>query len=164
MDINTHPGLMAQAVEPSEKQKLTRGSNNKDSTAASFLSSPQPAPAYPQPMVGARVSESSSECTVPREVRTTDLKLDRDRFTGFEPLNSSSSTDPLIPREQSNHSTIPSAASNRYPSPRQERRRSVDGGVRLAGGLPGQEDPTLLDDRRSSISTLPPAYQEHTAT
>ena len=46
-------------------------------------------------------------------------------------------------------------------SPRPVRRRSVDGGVRVAGGPPGSRAAaaSMLDETGSTASTLPPLYQ-----
>ncbi|KAH9851554.1 hypothetical protein C2E23DRAFT_860464 [Lenzites betulinus] len=40
-----------------------------------------------------------------------------------------------------------------------ERRRAVDGGLRIAGGLPGEEERFSDDDIFSVTSTLPPSYE-----
>ncbi|KAI1788038.1 hypothetical protein LXA43DRAFT_670403 [Ganoderma leucocontextum] len=177
-------GLTALASEPSEKQEQDLAhdgnSNSRGSAATSLLSLSPPVPAYTQAPAETRASGSSGpgERSVPHEIQTTDLdgmRMGRDRRTGFEPLGSPSSASPLLARrphggrQQQKDSPITSSAGlSRYTSPLDERRRSVDGGVRIAGGPPGnlgQEDALGDgdDDVRSGLSTLPPSYRLYTA-
>ncbi|KAM5530004.1 hypothetical protein V8D89_016329, partial [Ganoderma adspersum] len=170
------PGLTALAFEPSEKQERARDNDSRGSTATSLLSLPQTAPAHQHAPAEIRASWSSGERSVPHDIRTTGLSgtaMGRDRLTGFEPLGSPSSASPLLarhPRGILRHKGSPvtsSAGPSRYVSPLDERRRSIDGGVRIAGGPLGgsrQDDrPGADDDVRSGLSTLPPSYQLYPA-
>ena len=162
---STDPGLTAFAFKPSEKTHLEHDDSSRDSMAASRQSVPQPAPAYAHPPLEARASGTSGERTVPHEIVTVDLEEarmggGRDRRTGFEPLGSPSSASPLLPlrspgmRHHKDSQITPSVGASRYLSSLDER-RSIDGGVRLAGGpMEGGGG----DDARSGVSTLPPAY------
>ena len=86
--------------------------------------------------------------------------------TGFEPLSSLSSVSPLWPQRsrgmqlQKEPPVTPGTGTSRHLSPPDERRRSVDGGVRLGGGPMEDErqDDDRGDDAHSGVSTLPPAY------
>ena len=172
----TDPGLTALAFEPSEKQERARRSDGGGSTATSLLSLQHTAPAHPHARAEIRTSWSSGERNVPHEIRTTGLSgmaMGRDRLTGFEPLGSPSSASPLLARHprgilrHKDSPVTPSVEASRYTSPLDERRRSVDGGVRIAGGPLGglrQDDSLGADeDVRSGLSTLPPSYQMYPA-
>lgn len=75
---------------------------------------------------------------------------------------------PAIPRASEDvwTNTPPSVAQShpgpdglRALSPRPMRRRSVDGGVRIAGGRPGRDESFLEVEERTVAYTLPPVYQ-----
>ena len=173
----TDPGLTALAFESSEKQERARDGDSRGSTVTSLLSLQQTAPAHPQVPAEVRTSWSSGERSVPHEIHTTGLSgmtMGRDRLTGFEPLGSPSSASPLLARHprgilrHKDSPVTPSVEASRYMSPLDERRRSIDGGVRIAGGPLGglrPDDPSRADDDvRSGLSTLPPSYQLYPAT
>ena len=167
----TDPGLTALAFEASGKRDLEHDGKCRDSTATSLLSLPPLAPTYVHRPAERGESRTPCERNIPHENTTTDLEdgagMGGDRRTGFEPLGSPSSASPLLPRRprgmrnQKDSPIAPSAGTSRYLSPPDDRRRSMDGGVRLAGGpaeeVPEQED-ARGDDVRSGLSTLPPAY------
>ncbi|PIL28496.1 hypothetical protein GSI_08534 [Ganoderma sinense ZZ0214-1] len=150
------PGQTTPACESSEKRDLARD-NNTNSFAADAT------------------SRSASEGGAPHEIRPSDLDgmlVGREGRTVFEPTGSPSAASSLIlrhpqrTRERNGHRVTLSIGSSRYVSLREER-RSVDGGVRLAGGPPagvGQQDPfDDRDDVRDGMSALPPAYQVYPA-
>ena len=120
------------------------------------------------PAIGICVSGTTGEREGPREVSITNsdgTNMGRDRRTV---LDSPSSVSPLIlqhpqPALQKGAPIPASAVSSQYVIPWEER-RSVDGGVRLAGGP--ADDVMAFDDQediRSGISTLPPEYQVYPA-
>ena len=100
------------------------------------------------------------------EIRTDLAATTRPRtgMAGFEPLGSPSVVSPLMSRlhgaQQGTYSPIsPTTDWSRHRSPLEER-RSMDGGVRLAGGPPRVVGGVAEDDDvRSAVSTLPPSYQ-----
>ena len=118
--------------------------------------------------IGPSVSRNTGGREGPREVSITNsdgTNMGRDRRTVFD---SPSSASPLIlqPPETAHQKSAPipaSTVSSQYVAPCEER-RSVDGGVRLAGGPPGEV--RAFDDEedvRGGISTLPPEYQVYTS-
>lgn len=140
-----------------------------------MLSSAQLALAHPQSIVDTdiRMSKGSSKGGASHEVGTANLNgmtMCRDRRTSSDPPGSPSSPSTLTPRHpqrirQPNNFLV---TQSHYWSP-WERRRFIDGGVRLAGGPPDnfharQEDaPDDRDDVQSGVSTLQPAYQVYPA-
>lgn len=111
---------------------------------------------------------------MPHELRTTDPEeMSGDRRTGFEPLCSCSpsSASPLLLRRsrgmqhQKGSPITPSVGTSRHLSPVDERRRSIDGSVRLGGGPMENErqDGDRGDDAYSEVPTLPPAYGSYPA-
>lgn len=148
---------MAIAFEPSEKRAFAHDSSAVDAG----LSLAQSVPAYFQTMTQIHVSRGSGERGMPN------MMPGCDRRTVFEPLDSPSSASPLLarhPRRAVYYEGLPVTqreGSSHYVGLQGERRRSIDGGVRIAGGpLPGssrQDDAD--DDIRSGLSTLPPSYQ-----
>ena len=145
------PGPTTLAFERSEKRELEHDDHSVVSA------------------IGICVSGTTGEREGPREVSITNSEgtnMPRDRRTV---LDSPSSVSPFILQHPEtagqNGAPIPaSAVSSQYVVPWEER-RSVDGGVRLAGGPPG--DVRAFDDEddvRSGISTLPPAYGVYMAT
>ncbi|KAM5545308.1 hypothetical protein V8D89_000921 [Ganoderma adspersum] len=147
---STGPGPTTLAFERSEKQDLAHNENSGFS------------------VIGIRVSRSTSEHEGAGEITTTNpdgTNVPRDRRTVFD---SPSSAPPLIlqhpePAGQKSAPIPESVESSQYVVPC-EGRRSVDGGVRLAGGPPG--DVRAFDDQedvRSGMSTLPPEYQVYPA-
>ncbi|KAM5546328.1 hypothetical protein V8D89_000454 [Ganoderma adspersum] len=163
------PGMTAIAFEPSEKRDFAHDSASSAVDEGRRLSLAQSAPAYPQTttQIHIHVSRGAGEGGMLNE---DGLVMGRDRRTVFEPLDSPSSVSPLLvrhPRRRLHHEGPPvtqSAGPSRYVGLQDERRRSIDGGVRIAGGPPGslrQDDAD--DDIRSGLSTLPPSYQVYPA-
>ena len=147
-----------------------RDYNSEGSAANTMLalSLSESAPAYPQPTLDIRTLKSTREGGESHEISVTNLCPSR--RTLFELSRSSPLADaPTVPQQaRQKDAPIPtSAGPSRTVVRCGERRRSVDGGVRLAGGPldDGWQNHSSFDDQEdmdSGVSTLPPAYRVYT--
>ncbi|KAM5545324.1 hypothetical protein V8D89_000937 [Ganoderma adspersum] len=163
------PSLTALAFEASAKQDLVHDDNSGSSAADAVLSLAESAPAYPQSTLDIHISKSAREDGELHEIRATNLgrtNMGSGRRTVFEPPPGSPSTDapPVLQQVRQKGAPTPaSAGPSRYGVQCEERRRSVDGGVRLAGGpLDDARQDEPYDDQEdigSGVSTLPPVYR-----
>ena len=142
--------------------------HNSEGSAANTvlaLSLSESAPAYPQPTLDMRTLKSAREGGNSHEISATNLGPGRRTLFELSP-GSPLADAPTAPQQarQKDAPTPTSAGPSRTVVRCGERRRSVDGGVRLAGGPldDAWHNDSSFDDQEdmdSGVSTLPPAYR-----
>ncbi|KAI0696755.1 hypothetical protein C8T65DRAFT_663156 [Cerioporus squamosus] len=167
------PGLTSLASEKSPRPYAR--AYRASSTASTLNHDAPPYTAVDETRTPESISHDVSEEDILRIV--VDERGGHTEMVAYEPLGSPSAASPLVPRRYNgNHhdslspltSSPVSPASNSKRACRDTkelRRRSLDGGVRLAGGPSGnRRDADVTDvDARSAVSTLPPLYDGYTA-
>ena len=163
------------SFEPPDKQEFACGGDGRGLTTTSLMSLPilQTAPIYLQTLAENHTSRSSGDRGVRHQVQVASLSgttMGCDRLTGSEPLGSPSSASAIFGQRpygtlQHKGSTVTqSVKTSRQMSPLEDRRRSIDGGVRVTGGpFRGLRQDDAEDDVRSELSAFPPSYQMYHA-
>ncbi|KAI0752380.1 hypothetical protein C8Q80DRAFT_448537 [Daedaleopsis nitida] len=171
------PGLMSLASDDSEKRMLARDSDYRTSLATT-------APPYSLTDNLHRGEGRSRRESVDGTARGLgdrvqdegNCEQEHTELAGYEALASPPSTSPLISPQRRSALSPTTSSPIAIVQPRESRipsgevtnfgrRRSLDGGVRIAGGPPGMRrvpDPDLDEmEVRSAASTLPPLYQPY---